>query len=347
MLLQGGEQALNIARNGWLAAGLPETVPCATVDRQCGSSQDTVRLGNALIASGACEIVVASGIEHMTRVPLDSDWKGIGDPFGAMWTRYGERLVQMGYSAELIAHKWCISREEQDEFAARSHEHAHAAQEAGRLASQTFPIDVRLQDGTPFTFERDEGVRYPANRAKMASLQPAFFDEKYERVFAGEIDWTVTAANASQISDAACAALLMSRKKAAQIGLKGRARIVAECVTGGDPVLMLTGPIPATQRILKQTGISLEDIGVLEINEAFASVVLAWKKELGVDNSWFEANVNPNGGAIAIGHPMGASGGRVMADLLAEMERRECRYGLQVMCEFMGMSNATILEREN
>jgi acetyl-CoA acetyltransferase family protein len=340
-----GEQALNVARNGWLGAGLPESVSCVTIDRQCGSSQDNVRLANALIKSGACDVVVASGIEHMTRVPLDSDWKGIGDPFGPMWDRYGERLIQMGYSAELIAHKWGISRSEQDELGARSHERCYEAQKAGKYDHHTFPVSVTLEDGSPYILTADEGVRYPVNREKVASLKPAFYDEKYDKIFPGQIDWTVTAANSSQISDAACAALLMNRDKAVALGLKPRARVVAECITGSDPIFQLTGPIPCTQKIFKESGMSFKDLGVVEVNEAFASVVCAWKKELEVDDAWFDANVNPNGGAIAIGHPLGASGGRVMADLLEEMERRECRFGLQVMCEFMGMSNATIFER--
>ena len=343
---QVGEQSMNQARNAWLAAGLPESVPGVTIDRQCGSSQQAIAFAAHAIQAGAYDLVVASGVEHMTRVPMGSSREGAEDPTGRrLEERYGGTLVHQGISAELIAHRWSIGREEQDDFGFRSHVRAGEAQRDGRLKTHVLPIDVPAQDGTTTTFDRDEGVRADPDRDRMRTLEPAFRDEAYERMFPGQLDWTVTAANASQISDGAAALLLASGNRARELGMPVAATIVAQTVVGDDPIFMLTGPIPATEKVLARAGLTLKDIDVVEINEAFASVVLAWKRELGIDDGWFEDHVNPNGGAIAIGHPLGASGARIMCDLLNELERRDGRHGLQVMCEGGGMANATLIER--
>jgi acetyl-CoA acyltransferase len=325
---QVGEQSLNVARNAWLAAGLPEEVPATTIDRQCGSSQQAVQFAAQGIMSGGYGLVVAGGVEHMTRVPMGSTMSGPGVPFGpAMHDRYQGRLVPQGISAELIAEKWGLTRSEQDEFALRSHRRAAAAQDAGRLDGQLVPVGG---DGTGTWVRADEGVRRDTSMEKLAGLKPAF-----------RPDGQVTAGNSSQISDGAAALLLASREMAERLGLRPRARFVGFALAGVDPVLMLTGVIPATERVLRKTGLGMDDLDVIEINEAFASVVLSWGRE--VEPNW--DRVNPNGGAIALGHPLGASGARIMTDLIAELERGGGRYGLQVMCEGGGMANATVLER--
>ncbi|HYY79384.1 MAG TPA: thiolase family protein [Actinomycetes bacterium] len=329
---QVGEQSVNVARNAWLAAGLPEEVPGVTIDRQCGSSQQAVLFAAQGVAAGGYELVVAGGVENMTRVPMGSSMAGPGVPFGpAMHARYGGRLVPQGISAELIAEKWGIDRSEQDAFSLRSHQRAAAAQDAGRLDAQLVPVEAPAPDGQGSVLVRaDEGVRRDTSMEKLAALKPAFREE-------GQ----VTAGNSSQISDGAAALLLASRPTAERLGLRPRARFASFALAGVDPVLMLTGVIPATEKVLQRAGLGLDDVDVVEINEAFASVVLAWGRE--VEPDW--ERVNPNGGAIALGHPLGASGARIMTDLLAELERRGGRYGLQVMCEGGGMANATILER--
>jgi acetyl-CoA acyltransferase len=322
---QIGEQSVNVARNAWLAAGLPEEVPATTIDRQCGSSQQAVQFAAQGILAGGYQLVVAGGVEHMTRVPMGSTMAGPGipgAPFGpAMHDRYQGRLVPQGISAELITEKWGLTRSEQDAFALRSHRRAAAAQDAGRFDHQLVPVgEVRA----------DEGVRRDTSMEKLAALKPAF-----------RPDGQVTAGNSSQISDGAAALLLASRATAERLGLRPLARFAGFALAGVDPVLMLTGVIPATERVLRQTGLGMDDLDVIEINEAFASVVLAWGRE--VEPNW--DRVNPNGGAIALGHPLGASGARIMTDLVAELERGGGRYGLQVMCEGGGMANATVLER--
>jgi acetyl-CoA acyltransferase len=342
---QVGEQSANVARNAWLAAGLPEEVPATTIDRQCGSSQQAVQFAAQGILAGGYQLVVAAGVEHMTRVPMGSSMSGPGAPFGpAMHDRYQGRLVPQGISAELIAEKWGLSRQEQDEFALRSHRRAAAAQDAGRFDRQLVPVQVPGpegpgepdegapvdRDGSGTWVRADEGVRRDTSLEKLAGLKPAF-----------RPDGQVTAGNSSQISDGAAALLLASRATAERLGLRPLARFAGFALAGVDPVLMLTGVIPATERVLRQTGLGLDDLDVIEINEAFASVVLAWGRE--VEPNW--ERVNPNGGAIALGHPLGASGARIMTDLVAELERGGGRYGLQVMCEGGGMANATILER--
>jgi acetyl-CoA acetyltransferase family protein len=328
---QAGEQAANVARNAWLAAGLPEEVPATTIDRQCGSSQQAVQFAAQGVMAGGYDLVVAGGVEHMTRVPMGSTMSGPGVPFGpTMHARYQGRLVPQGISAELITEKWGLTREEQDAFALRSHQRAAAAQDAGRFDRQLVPVEVPGPDGTSAWFRADEGVRRDTSMEKLAALKPAF-----------RPDGQVTAGNSSQISDGAAALLLAGRDTAERLGLRPLARFVSFALAGVDPVLMLTGVIPATERVLDRAGLRLRNVDVVEINEAFASVVLAWGRE--VEPDW--ERVNPNGGAIALGHPLGASGARIMADLVTELQLRGGRYGLQVMCEGGGMANATILER--
>ena len=333
---QTGEQAINIGRNAWLAAGLPEEVPSVTVDRQCGSSQQAAHFAAQGVMAGAYDIAIASGIEHMTRVPMGvTAEQGPGFPFSQrLLDRYDGRLVPQGISAEIIAERWRLSRNELDDFSARSHELAAKAIKDGRFQREIHPVEVTTGSGETEPFEHDEGVRFEVDLEKMATLPTPFKD-----------DGVVTAGNSSQISDGAVAIVVASREKAEELGLQPRARFHAFALSGVDPITMLTGPIEATRKVLAAGDLSLEDIDVLEINEAFASVVLAWKQELEISDDWFQAHVNPNGGAIALGHPLGASGGRLMTTLLHELERREARYGLQVMCEGGGLSNATIIER--
>jgi acetyl-CoA acetyltransferase family protein len=324
-----GDQALNIGRNSALLAGFPPEVPAVTIDRQCGSSQQAVHFAASLIESGAAEIVIAAGVESMTRVPMGSTRaNGPGDPFTeALKERYP--MVPMGLSAEMIAEKWRLPREQLDEFSLRSHRLAAEAASEGYFRREILPLNVTV-DGVTRRMDSDEGVRPDTSLEKLASLKTPFKE-----------DGVVTAGNASQISDGAAAVLLMSEGKAAELGLKPRARIVAQVVVGDDPVLALTAPIPATRKILAKTGLKLDEMDVIEINEAFASVVLAWANDIQPDM----ARVNVNGGAIALGHPLGASGARIMTTLLHELERRDGRYGLQTMCCFGGLGIATIIER--
>jgi acetyl-CoA acyltransferase len=332
---QTGEQAMNIGRNAWLAAGLPEEVPSTTIDRQCGSSQQAAHFAAQGVIAEAYDLVIASGVEHMTRVPLGITMsQGPGVPFSQrLLDRYEGGLVPQGISAEIIAERWDLSRPELDEFGLRSHERAGAAIREGRFDREIHPVKAEGPNGTE-VFEQDEGVRYDTSIEKMAELPTPF-----------KADGVVTAGNSSQISDGAGVLVIASPEMANELGLRPRARFVSFALSGVDPITMLTGPISATSKALERANLKLEDIEVVEINEAFASVVLAWKKELEIPDDWFEAHVNPNGGAIALGHPLGASGARLMATLLHELERREGRYGLQTMCEGGGMANATIIER--
>ena len=330
---QVGEQSLNIARNAWLAAGLPEEVPATTIDRQCGSSQQSVHFAAQGVMAGAYEIAVACGVENMTRVPLGSSAQSQGFPFSErLMSRYEGGLVPQGISAEIIAERWELSREELDRFGARSHELAGHATRDGAFKNEILPIEVETDEG-PTVFDTDEGIRTP-DPAKMATLAPAF-----------KPDGVVTAGNSSQISDGAAAILVMSRRRAESVGLSPRARFISFALAGTDPISMLTGPIPSTRKALESAGLELTDMDAIEINEAFASVVLAWKRELGVDDAYFEDHVNVHGGAIALGHPLGASGARLMTTLVNVLEQREGRYGLQTMCEGGGLANATVLER--
>jgi acetyl-CoA acyltransferase len=330
---QVGEQSLNIGRNAWLAAGLPEEVPATTIDRQCGSSQQSVHFAAQGVMAGAYEVAVACGVENMTRVPMGSSAQSQGFPFSErLMARYEGGLVPQGISAEIIAERWELSREELDRFGARSHELAGRATREGAFKDEILPIKVETEDGATM-FDADEGIRTP-DLAKMATLVPAF-----------KPDGVVTAANSSQISDGAAAILIMSRQRAESAGLVPRARFVSFALAGTDPISMLTGPIPSTRKALAGAGSELTDMDAIEINEAFASVVLAWKKELGIEDAYFEDHVNVHGGAIALGHPLGASGARLMTTLVNVLEQREGRYGLQTMCEGGGLANATIIER--
>ena len=342
---QVGEQSINVGRNGWLAAGFPETIPATTVDRQCGSSQQAIHFAAQGVIAGAYDLVVASGVENMTRVPMGSSMMG-QNPFGPqLFARYEGKLVPQGISADLIASKWNITREESDDFAYRSHSRAAQATQNGYLKREIVPLKVAGAEGEQVLLDYDEGIRFDPNREKMGTLAPAFQNPTFEEMFPGQLNWTVTAGNSSQISDGASAVLIASREKAEELGLTPRARFVSFSLAGDSPILMLTAPIPATRRVLGRAGLSLEDIDVVEINEAFASVVLAWQRDLGVSDEWFEEHVNPNGGAIAVGHPLGATGAKLMTTMLHELERRGGRYGLQTMCEGGGMANATIIER--
>lgn len=330
---QIGEQAINVGRNAWLSAGLPEEVPATTVDRQCGSSQQAAHFAAQGVLAGAYDLAIACGVEHMTRVPMGSSAQTQGFPFSEkLMGRYEGGLVPQGISAEIIAERWQLSRDELDAFGARSHERAGAATKAGSFKNEIMPVKVESEDGTQL-LETDEGIRTP-NLEKMAMLPPAF-----------KPDGVITAANSSQITDGAAALVIASREKAEELGLPIRARFVSFALAGTDPVTMLTGPIPATKKALDRAGLSLSDIDFVEINEAFASVVLAWKKELEIEEAWFEERVNPRGGAIALGHPLGATGARLMTTLLNTLEQEGGRYGLQTMCEGGGLANATIIEK--
>ena len=323
---QVGEQGFNIARNAALIAGLPLDVCGTTLDRMCGSGQQAANFAAMGVMSGQYECVIAGGVENMSRVPMGSNGMGPGDGPISPRLQALYNIIPQGLSAEMIAEQWGIKREELDEFAAGSHERAGRAIAEGRFKREIVPIT--LPDGG--VFEVDEGVRVPVNREKMAALAPSF-----------KPDGVVTAANSSQISDGASALLIMSEARAKALGLAPRARIVATSLAGVDPTIMLTGPIPATQRVLKKAGLKLDQIDLFEINEAFASVVLAWERELHPDMS----RVNVNGGAIALGHPLGCSGGKLMTTLLHELERTKKRYGLQTMCIGFGQGIGTIIER--
>jgi len=335
-VMQVGDQAVNVGRNAVLAAGWPESVPATTVDRQCGSSQQALHFVAQGVMAGAYDVAVAAGVETMTRVPMGASiGSGVGFPFGPkVRQRYEDvgGLVPQGISAEMIADQWDLSREDLDEFGARSQQLAVQATEEGRFEREIVPIEVKDAEGalTGETISTDEGLRPGTTAESLAKLKPAFKE-----------DGKVTAGNSSQITDGASAVLVMSEERAAALGLRPRARFVGFAVVGVDPVTMLTGPIPATKKVLERAKLTMDDIDLVEINEAFASVVLAWEKELHPDMS----RVNVNGGAIALGHPLGASGAKLMATLLNELERTGGRYGLQTMCEGGGLANATVIER--
>jgi acetyl-CoA acyltransferase len=327
-VMQVGDQAVNVGRNAALAAGFPETVVGTTVDRQCGSSQQAAHFAAQGVIAGAYDVVVAAGVENMTRVPMGASFIAGSLPFGPkMMERYN--LVPQGISAELIAEKWGISREDNDRLSLQSHQRAARATEEGRFEREIIPITVPTDSGTE-EFKVDEGFRPDSSLEKLASLKPAFKPEG-----------VITAGNSSQISDGAAALLVMSEDKANELGLRPRARFHSFALAGVDPVMMLTGPIPATTKVLERAKMTLDQMDLVEINEAFAPVVLAWEKEHHPDMS----KVNVNGGAIAIGHPLGCSGARLMTTLLNELERTGGRWGLQTMCEGGGMANATIIER--
>ncbi len=325
---QVGDQAVNIGRNSLLAAGFPESVTGTTVDRQCGSSQQAAHFAAQGVLAGAYDVVIAAGVESMTRTPMGSSLLAGTNPFGRELTaRYD--LVPQGISAELIAEKWGISRGENDAFSAQSHHRAARATEEGRFEREIVPVEVHLEDGAE-TMTRDEGIRPDSTLETLAKLKPAF-----------QADGVITAGNSSQITDGAAAMLIMNEERARSLGLTPRARFHTFALAGVDPVLMLTGPIPATTKVLDRSHLTLDEIDLVEINEAFAPAVLAWEREHHPDME----RVNVNGGAIALGHPLGCSGARLMATLLCELERRGGRFGLQTMCEGGGMANATIIER--
>jgi acetyl-CoA acyltransferase len=335
---QVGEQAVNVGRNAALAAGFPETVCGTTVDRQCGSSQQALHFAAQGVMAGAYDVVIAAGVESMSRIPMGTTAMVGGGPFGPrMIDRYVAAnlygrggLVNQGLSAEEIAKKWNLTRDQLDEFSAQSHQRAARATEMGWFAKEIVPIERTHDDGGKELITTDEGIRPESTKEKLGALKPAF-----------EETGVITAGNSSQITDGAGAVLIMERKRAEALGLKPRARFHSFALGSCDPVIMLTAPIPATHKVLERAGLKLKDMDAVEINEAFAPVVLAWAKEFDADMS----KVNPNGGAIALGHPLGCSGVRLMTTLLGQLERSGGRYGLQTMCEGGGMANATVIER--
>ncbi|MCM3705915.1 MULTISPECIES: thiolase family protein [Cytobacillus] len=324
---QIGEQTGDIARVAALIAGFPIEVPGTTIDRQCGSSQQAVHFAAQAILAGDMDIVIAGGVESMSRVPIGSSYQGVG---------FSEKLkdrheiIHQGLSAERIAEKYGFTRDELDRYSLESHQKALKAQAEGRFEREIAPLDVTMSDGQLLTVTEDAGPRKETSLDALASLKTVFKE-----------NGVIHAGNSSQISDGAAALLIMSREKAEELGMKPRFKILARTAVGSDPTLMLTGPIPATENVLKKAGLAIEDIDVFEVNEAFAPVPLAWLKETGAD----PAKLNPNGGAIALGHPLGGSGARLMVTMMHELERTGGRYGLQTMCEGLGMANATIIER--
>ncbi|MDF3336282.1 thiolase family protein [Mycolicibacterium septicum] len=329
---QVGDQAVNIARNALLGAGFPESVPGTTVDRQCGSSQQAISFAAQGVLAGAYDIVIAAGVESMSRVPMGSSVLPGSDPFGlAFAERYSEGLVPQGISAELIAAKWGFSRAQLDEFSAGSHEKAARATKDGSFEAELAPIAG---------LSTDEIIRPGTTVDTLSGLKPAFYNEAYAARFP-QINWEITPGNSSPLSDGSAAVMITSGATARKLGLKPLARIHTTTVVGSDPLYMLTGVIPATEKVLARAGLTLADIDLFEVNEAFAPVVLAWAHDTGADLG----KTNVNGGAIAIGHPLGASGARIMTTLVNALEQRGGRYGLQTMCEGGGMANATIIER--
>jgi acetyl-CoA acyltransferase len=337
---QIGEQAANNTRWAALAAGLPESVPATTVDRQCGSSQQALHFAAQGVISGAYDVAIASGVESMSHVPIGSGVDG-RDPYGpGIRARYPDGLIPQGVAAELIAARWGLSRADLDGFAALSHARAADAWAQGRFDREVVPLKTTTADGVPAEFGRDESIRPGTSVEVLAGLKPAFHRPEWASRFP-EIGWNVTAGNSSPINDGAAALLIMSSEAAARHGLRPRARLHSFAVTGSDPFLMLTGVIPATEKVLARAGLKLGDIDAFEVNEAFTSVVLSWQAETGADL----AKVNVNGGATALGHPLGASGARLTTTLLGVLEQTGGRYGLQTMCEAGGLANATIIER--
>jgi acetyl-CoA acyltransferase len=330
-VMQVGEQAANVGRNAVLAAGFPESVPGTTVDRQCGSSQQAIHFAAQGVLAGSYDIAIGCGVESMTRVPMGaSAANGPGKPFGpAMMRRYNNVHFNQGISAEMLAERYKLSRECLDQYSLESHKRAAHATEQGWFCREILPLPIETELGT-VKVSRDEGIRTDTTLERMATLKTVF-----------KADGVVTAANSSQITDGAAAVLIMESGVAEKLGLRPMARFVEFALSAEDPVLMLGAPIPATRKILQRAGLKLEEMDRIEINEAFASVVLAWQQETKANL----AQVNVNGGAIALGHPLGASGARLMTTLVHELERSGGRYGLQTMCEGGGMANATIIER--
>jgi len=328
-VMQAGEQALDIGRTALLTAGWPETVPGVTVDRQCGSSQQSIHFAAAGVVAGHYDVVVAGGVESMSRTPMGASLANGGRPYSqAFLDRYHGAIPNQGIGAEMIAEQWGFDRTKVDEYSLGSHEKAAAAQDSGAFDDQI--VGIKVTGGNEnTTVLKDEGIRRGTTIEKMAQLKPAFKE-----------DGVIHAGNSSQISDGSAALLFMSAEKARELKLTPIARVHTAVLAGADPVIMLTAPIPATQKALKRSGLKLEDIGVFEVNEAFAPVPLAWLKDIGAD----EKKLNPNGGAIALGHPLGGSGARIMTTMLYHMRDKGIRYGLQTMCEGGGQANATIVE---
>ncbi|SDN32004.1 thiolase family protein [Bacillus sp. OK048] len=323
------EQAINIARSAALMADFPIHVPGTTLDRQCGSGQQAIHFASQAILSGDMDIVIAGGVESMTRIPLGSTRKQT-DWSESLTSKY--EIIHQGLSAERIADQWGFTRSQLDEFSIESHNRAIKAQEEGRFDREIMPLEVTLEDGSKVVVKHDEGPRKGSSIEKLATLKTVFKE-----------DGKIHAGNASQMSDGAAAVLLMSREKAEELGLKPRFRIIARSVTGSDPTLMLTGPIEATKQVLAKAGLTIEDMDTYEVNEAFAPVPMCWLEEINADPK----KLNPNGGAIALGHPLGATGAKLMISMMHELERTGGRYGLQAICEGGGMANGTIIERIN
>lgn len=337
---QVGQQSYNTARNAVLAAGFPEHVPGTTIDRQCGSSQQAAHFAAQAIMAGVQDVVIACGVESMSAVPLGTSTLG-RDPRGdRVAARYPDGLVGQGVSAELIAQRYGFTRDELDEFSYRSHRRAAEAAESGRFDREIVPVQVADADGGTRTIDTDETVRPATTVEGLAGLNPSFRTDALAERFP-DVEWKITPGNSSPLTDGASAALITSARRAEQLGLTPRARFHAFAVTGSDPLYMLTGVMPATERILKQTGLNLDEIDAYEVNEAFAPVPLAWLAEFEADPD----RLNADGGAIALGHPLGATGTRLLGTLLARLEHSGGRYGLQTMCEGGGMANATIIER--
>ena len=329
---QVGDQSVNIARNALLGAGLPESVPGTTIDRQWGSSQQAISFAAHGVLAGAYDMVIAAGVESMSRVPMGSSVLPGSNPFGeGMTQRYAEGLVPQGISAELIAARWGFSRIELDEFSAASHEKAARATKDGLFDNELAPTAG---------LATDEIIRPGTSVQTLAALKPSFYHEAMKERFP-QINWSITAGNSSPLSDGSAAVLITTSEVANKLGLRPLARIHTTTVVGSDPLYMLTGVVSATEKVLRRAGLALADIDLFEVNEAFAPVVLAWAEDTGADL----AKTNVNGGAIAIGHPLGASGARIMTTLVNALEQRGARYGLQTMCEGGGMANATIIER--
>ncbi|QIV83356.1 thiolase family protein [Mycolicibacterium frederiksbergense] len=324
-VMQAGEQALDIARTAVLTAGWPETVPGVTVDRQCGSSQQSLHFAVAGVVAGHYDVVVAGGVESMSRTPMGSSLANGGHPYPEAFRARYEQTPNQGVGAEMIAEQWGLSRTQLDEFSLRSHEKAAAAQDSGAFKDQI--VGIKDQDGNVVL--EDGGIRRGGTVESMAGIKPAFKE-----------DGVIHAGNSSQISDGSAALLITSAEKAKDLGLKPLAKVHTAVVAGADPVIMLTAPIPATQKALAKSGLTVDQIGAFEVNEAFAPVPLAWLKDIGAD----ESRLNPNGGAIALGHPLGGSGARILTTLLYHMRDNNIQYGLQTMCEGGGQANATILE---
>jgi acetyl-CoA acyltransferase len=336
---QVGDQAVNIARTASLAAGFPESVPATSIDRQCGSSQQATHFAAQGVMAGAYDVVIACGVESMSRVPMGASTQG-GHATDPLRARYPEGLVNQGVSAELIAAKWNLDRVVLDEFSARSHQRAADAAGSGAFDNEIVPVETTGESGARKVHDKDETVRAGTTVESLTGLRPAFLDESTAARFP-QIDWRITPGNSSPLTDGASAALIMSEEKARELGLTPRACFRSFAVVGSDPLYMLTGVIPATEQVLKRSGLSIEDIDAFEVNEAFAPVPLAWAHEFGADPE----KLNPRGGAIALGHPLGGSGTRLMATMLNHLEATGRRFGLQTMCEGGGMANATIIER--